>query len=714
MLAPGISARKRIWALLAIVSLVGAGLSVRLAYWQIQRAEELSFLAAEVRAKEIRIGAPRGDIYDRHGWPLAANKTAESVFAVPKEITEAERPAVAAALGQVLGMTQDKVMQLISRKASYVYIKRKVTEQQAQVVRSLLQQGQLPGIGLEPETERYYPEGTLAAHALGFAGIDSQGLAGLELEYDKWLTGRAGAIEIEYDALGHEIAGGQRRITPPRPGISMYTTLDAGIQQMVERDLERVVEEHKAQKAAIIVMKVKTGEVLAFAQYPTYDPNQYAAYDQSLWRNWVVADAYYPGSVFKPVTASAALEEGLLRPNSPFTDSGCTRVPGWNKPICNWNHKGFGSGTFRDVVITSSNVGFAQVGMMLGVERFYKYLDRFNLTAETGIDIAGEGVGITPKRKTAKQVDLAVMGFGQTLTATPIGMLAAVNAVANDGTWVQPHLMKELRTQAGELVTTHQTLTRQVVSVETAREMQEMMVGVVSDPKGTGKAAAVPGYRVAGKTGTSEKFQGTGKQAYIASFVGFAPVPNPEVSVLITVHEPQGIIYGGQIAAPIFSGLVANVLRYLELPPELPTDKAANAVAGATGVNFQKVKVPAFLNLPVADARAIAERSGLSLHVDGPGPLITHQDPAPDTEVAPGTAVTAAAEPARVQVLSEDYVEVPLLTGMTLRQASATLEGSGLRLRFAGSGAVARQEPAPGVAVPRGTRIQIWLQPAGP
>ncbi|MCG0238961.1 MAG: PASTA domain-containing protein [Firmicutes bacterium] len=655
MAVPGRATRRRIVALLALYLAAAAGLTGRIAYWQLVRGEELSRKGEAIRRTESRIRAHRGPIVDRNGQPLAVTVTAEAIWANPRDVEDKE--GTAAILAAILQRDVSDILQLLQKKTFHVYIARRPTEAQVAQVRAYKARGQLKGIELEPGARRVYPEGDLAAHILGFAGIDNQGLEGLELRYDEQLRGQDGAVLYEKDARGYQIPEAPRTIEPPVPGLTLVLTIDKSLQLVVEQALDRTLDLTQARRAAIMVMETATGGLLAVAARPAFDPNAGGNSDPALRRMWLVADQLSPGSVFKPVTMAAYLEEGLGTPDTPFSDPGCFLVLG--EQICNWNHQGF-HGTLTDVMRNSSNVGFATLGIRLGRDRFYKWLDRFNLTRPTGIDLPGEARGAQVPKERATDLDLAVQAFGQTLTVTPVQMLAAVNAIANDGCWVQPHLAREFRTPDGEVAFRPQPVRRCILSPETARQVQRMMTEVVR--AGTGRSAAVPGHEVAGKTGTAEKFEGGRKVEgkYIASFLGFAPVPNPRVTVLIMIDEPQGLTYGGQVAAPVFSQIIGDILRYLEVPPTAgPGESGALSGSGA--------------------GRA--------------------QDPGTPAGAAPATV----------------GVRVPDLRGRTLREAADLLAGLGLSLELTpgGSGVVMRQEPGPGVTVAPGGRVRVWLGSSG-
>lgn len=711
MPAPGVHGRKRIVALLFLFCAVIFGLMGRLAYWQFYKGEELAEKGRDIRAFEAPVRAPRGAIVDRHGRPLAESQTAWAVSANPREVKDAATEA--ARLAPILGLPASEIQKKLQQRQSYVYIRRKASDQQYQQIRTLKDQKLLPGINLEPEAKRYYPEGTLAAHVLGIAGLDNQGLEGLEWYYDTELKGKNGSIEVERDARGYEIAGGEKRVVPPEPGHTAVLCVDKALQLILEQAADRAKAVTQSKRVALIVMDVPTGCILAMTSRPSFDPNQFGNTEAKDRRMWLVTDAVSPGSIFKPVTTSAAMEEGLVTLQTPFNDPGCILFEKGTPPVCNWNNVGFGAGTIKDVMENSSNVGFGQIGLMLGADRFYKYLDLFNLTRKTGIDIPGEAKGLQLPLKIAKEHDrdLATQAFGQTLTVTPIQMLAAINAIANDGKWIQPHLLQEFRTPDGQTVRKFEPQVRQIISPETAREVQVLMESVVA--KGTGKGAQVLGYGVAGKTGTAEKFVDGRKlqDVYIASFAGFAPVPNPRVSVLVMIDEPGGgLKYGGQIAAPVFSQMVGDVLRYLQVPPKSAGPPERNQVT-------ERVAVPNFVNLPPDLAKSVAKDAGLNLTVRGTGgPLITAQIPPAGVGVAPGAMVQVRIDPMPSAATAGDTVRVPDLRGMTLRQAADLLSGMGLFLHQPeGAGAVVRQEPAPGAAVPRNSRVQLWLQsPARP
>lgn len=702
MQAQGIHMRRRIYALFLFFLLILGLLTGRLGYIQIARGEELSQMSLGVRLRRVPLQPERGDIVDRRGKLLAGNVTAMSVYAFPPEVEDHARTAER--LAGVLGLDAARLERVLRQRSYFQWVARKVTDAQAEAVRAL----GLPGIGLVPEVRRYYPEGSLAAHVLGIVGIDHVGLEGIEYSFERYLRGEPGSIQVEFDARGYEIAGGVRRHLPAEQGYTLVLSIDSVIQHIVERDLEKAVAQTGAKGAAIALMDIRTGDILAMGMYPSFDPNRYQDFPDQNRRNWAVADAVHPGSIFKPITAAAALEDRVITPESPVHDAGCISLAGYT--ICNYNHRGFGAGTVADVLKQSSNVGTMQIAMELGVDRFFDYLFAFGFGHKTGIELAGEATGLYPNPATATQLDLAVMSFGQTLTVTPIQMLAAIGAIANDGRLMRPRLVRELRTTDGEVIERFEPqMVRQVISPETAMEVKSLLEQVVMH--GTGRNAFVPGYRLGGKTGTSEKVQGSqGQGEYIASFVGFGPVEDPRVAVLVMIDEPQGIIYGGQIAAPVFSHIMNDVMRYLEIPPSLPVEGQENQNKNG---QREEAMVPSLVNLPIEQAVAEAGRAGFTLNIAGSGPLVVDQTPPAGVALTVGSTIAVQAGGTLSGTAAGDsLVRVPLLQGMGVRQAGEVLARMGLLLQAEGSGLAVDQEPAAGTLVSGGSRVRvIFRQP---
>lgn len=695
---PGIGFRRRMLTIFIFAAGFFFFLSGRLAWIQFVRGEWLRAQAMEVRLRDIPVEAKRGLITDRNLRELAVSMNADSVFAMPAQVKNP--PEEARLLSDILKVDYDRVLTRLTRPSSFVYIKRKISPEESRALRELLKEKKLPGIDLTQEGKRVYTKERLGAHLIGIAGIDSQGLEGLEKQYDEQLKGSPGRIQIEADARGKAIEGAAHQYIPPRDGSTLVTTIDENIQYIAQRGVDRAMLETKCKRAGIIVLDVKTGGILAMAMAPDFDPNKFGDFPDSNRRNWMIADTLEPGSMFKPLVAAAALEEGLITKDTPFNAPAALKMSGYT--INNWNHKPV-VGTLQDVVEQSSNTGFVQIGLRLGIPKFYQYLRAFGMTEETGLDLPGEAKGISPAEARTTQLDLATMSFGQTLTVTPLQMVVAMAAIANDGYLMKPHLASEIRSPEGLPVWKQETRpVRQVISRQVARGLGTLMERVIS--QGTGRNAYVPGYQVAGKTGTAEKLpRGSGK--YIADFVGFGPVKDPRLAVVIIVDEPQGVYYGGQIAAPIFGEIMGDLLRYLEIPPEL----SAASKPGQPPVPLEEtVAVPSLVNLTPADAEREAKAAGFRLKIEGGGVLVTVQTPPPGAMLRKGSLIAAEAGNA---IPGKGSVTVPGLKGKNIKEAGNLLGLLNLGIKVVGSGVAVSQQPAPGTKVETGTVITVEFSP---
>lgn len=681
--------KKRLVFLLLFCFVMNIVLMGRVFWIQFVRGDELRQKAKEQWTRDAPVEPKRGTIYDRNMNPLAISASVKSVMASPPDIKDVEKTA--SLLSPVLNIDKEALVKTLqdakTKKKGSIFIKRKITDEEAEAVRKL----NLKGIYFTEESKRFYPEKNLASHVLGFTGIDSQGLDGVELIYDKYLKGTPGRIISEKDALSRELPFGLEKYIPPEEGLNLVLTIDKVIQYIAERELEKAIAENNAKRGTIIVMDPKTGEILAMANKPDYDPNDYKNYPSSLWRNSAVSDVYEPGSTFKIVTSAAGLEEGVVRPEDRFYDPGYILVAGVR--IKCWRAGGHGSQTFAQVVQNSCNPGFVEVGSRLGKDKFIKYIKGFGFGETTGIDLPGEAKGIFNPEKIGP-VELATISFGQGISVTPIQLITAVATVANDGKMPAPHVAKALVDKEGKVIYEFKPrVVRQVISKETAVELKKLLESVVEN--GTGGRAKVEGYRVAGKTGTAEKYA-DGK--YVASFVGFAPADDPQFVVLVIIDEPStGIYYGGQIAAPVFQKVMADILKYKGVKPELPSEEPK-----------ETVKVPDVRNLYVEDARRILVQHQLSARVEGEGLIVYDQVPAPDSEVKSGSTVILKVSDSKSD---KNPATVPDLTGRTIREASEILNAVGLKIDIKGSGFAVRQNPPPGAEVEIGTVVQVFFEP---
>lgn len=677
---------KRRLIILLLFSLIFSFLLLGRVFWiQFVRGDELKERALNQWTSDVPVEPKRGTVYDRNKNPLAISATVDTVVASPPDIKDIE--TTANLLSTALNMDREELEETLreakNKKKGAIYIKRKITEEESETVRNL----KLSGIYFTKEHKRFYPERNLCSHVLGFTGIDSQGLDGIELVYEKYLKGTPGRIVSEKDALSRKLPFGVDKYIPPEDGLDLVLTIDKIIQHIAERELEKALAEHNAKRGTIIVMDPKTGEILAMTNKPDYDPNNYGEFSQILWRNVAVSDVYEPGSTFKIVTASAALEEGVARPEDKFYDPGYAMVSGVR--IGCWYHGGHGSQTFIQLLENSCNPGFVELGMKLGKDRFMKYIKGFGFGEVTGIDLPGEARGILDPSKVGP-VELATITFGQGISVTPVQLITALSTIANDGKLVQPHVAKAIVDKEGNTVQEFSPAPlRQVVSYETAQEMKKILESVVTN--GTGGRGKVEGFRVAGKTGTAEKYS-PGK--YVVSYMGFAPVDDPKLAILVIIDEPTGgLIYGGTIAGPVFQKVMADSLNYLGIEPNIEQVEEREHVA-----------VPDLRNLYVEDARKILMQNGLSVRIEGEGYVVTEQVPMPGAEVKKNTVVLLKLSDSRT---NKDPVTVPDLTGRTIKEATDIIHAIGLNIEIEGSGYAVKQNPPAEAEVGLGTTVKV-------
>jgi len=593
-----------------------------------------------------------------------------------------------------LALDADRLRVKLKKHQAFIWIKRKVDESAAMAVKRL----DLPGVGLTEENRRYYPQENLAAHVLGFTGIDSQGLDGVELTFDSYLRGRPGGIIVEYDAQGQEIPNATQRYAPPIEGQNVYLTIDMVIQQIAERELDKVLVDTQAQAATIIVMQPYSGEILALANRPDYNPNNFADYSPKLWRDIAISNAYEPGSTFKVITTAAALGEHVVTLEDRFFDPGSVEVQG--RTIHCWKAGGHGSQSFLEVVKNSCNVGFVNVGLRLGAEAFYRYINKFGFGRPTNIDLPGEARGIVLDETKVTPINIATMAIGQSIAVTPIQLLTAVAAVANGGELLRPQIVREVRDKSGTVIRAFRPdLVARVLDAQTAETEKGILEKVVEE--GTGKNTFIEGLRIAGKTGTAQKVGEGGyvPGKYVASFVGFAPADKPVIAMIVIIDEPVGPYYGGVIAAPVFRALAQDILQYLKVTPQ-PESAAAEEQA--------HVVVPGVINFLVADAVNELQKAGLGSRIEESGARVTDQVPKPGSLVPPGSKIMLYTLTPRY---STGEVTVPDLTGLNLREAADILAELGLSIDPSGTGEKAvRQEALPGSKVLPGTVITVYFE----
>ena len=567
----GSLSRGRRYVLLLLL-LCGFGVVLfRLVTLQVLQAAELSVQADRQHQKTVSLEGARGTIVDRHGKILAMNVEVPSVFGVPNTVDSPLKTA--RQLSPILHVRTDELERKLRQDRRFVWLARKLDPEQGRRLDRL----SLDGIGVVMEGRRFYPKGPLLAHVLGFSGMDGEGLEGVEHRYEPYLHGEKRMMVLQRDALGHTVFPKGMMERSPTPGHSLTLTIDEVIQYIVERELEDAVGRAQAKSGTMIVLDPKTGAVLAMAVSPRFDPNVVSALNPDRWRNRALTDAYEPGSTMKAMMAAAAIEERVVRPNTMvFGEHGRMTVA--NTVI--HDHERLGWVSFAQVIQKSSNIGAAKTGMALGEHRLYRYLQAFGFGQRTEIDLPGEGVGLVRDPKDWGRRSVASISIGQEIGVTPLQMVSAVAALANSGVLMRPYVVSEIRDAEGQILRQIPPQSRRrVVSPETARSVTKILEGVVTD--GTGAKAAIPGFRVAGKTGTAQKIDPrTGAYSasrFVASFAGYAPADSPQLAMIVVIDEPLGDAQGGTVAAPVFSRVGEQVLSYLGVPSDAPVTLAMAA-----------------------------------------------------------------------------------------------------------------------------------------
>jgi stage V sporulation protein D (sporulation-specific penicillin-binding protein) len=687
---------------LLAATLVFSALILRLGWLQLVEGDRLREEAQELRMIDVPVEAKRGIIYDRNGNELVTSVSVDSAYAFPPQISE--KRGAADKIAAVLEIDNEEVYQKLTSGAGFVWLKRRIDYESAQSLKSLA----INGVELIEENKRFYHQGSIAAHVLGFSGDDNQGLIGVESVYDKELRGIPGRIVIEKDAVGRNIPESLQKYVPPVPGQNLVLTIDQTIQFFVERELDKIVNTYHPKNAVIIVMNPRTGEILAMGNRPTFDPSNWRQYPQSVWdHNPSIWYNYEPGSTYKIITAAAALEEGAVSLGDTFYDPGFIQIAG--RTIQCWYAGGHGAQTFEEVAQNSCNPGFITVGLRLGRENFYKYINAFGFGQKTAVGLPGEEIGIEIPEAEATELNIAIMSIGQSIAVTPMQLINAVSAVANGGVLLKPKLVKAIKDADGNVVKEFKSETvRQVISRNTAQTLKELLANVVS--KGTGKNAFVDGYGAAGKTGTAQVVEG-GSYAdgkYVASFAGFAPADDPQIAVLVMVAEPTGpVYYGSQVAAPVFKAIAQDTLRYMRVP-ERPDLESPNS-SFVFEEHRENIFMPNMLNYPVEEAQKYLIDTGFIVQTSGEGNIVANQSLQGGMAVASGSIVVLEVQPYDFGAAEE--VTVPDFTGLSIKVAGSVLEKLGLYLNPAGSGYGAGQQEKPGTKVRRGTTITVEFQP---
>lgn len=617
-------------------------------YLQVIERDRLLKLADQQHQRIIPLTPVRGTIYDANGAALAVSVEMDSCYAEPKSI--ADLNGAAARLAPVFGMPKETVLKKLQGNRNFVWLQRRLTPDVVKRIKDL----DIEGIGFVKETKRFYPNSEVAAHVIGFTGLDPEGLEGVERRYDATILGGNGYLVTERDALGRNVALKGTVIQDGAMGHSVTLTLDKNIQYIAEKELAKAVDDSGARAGTAIVMDPQTGRVLAMANYPTFNLNAHASYAPSVWRNRAVADSYEPGSTFKTLLIAAALEEKVVRPGDGINCEGGSYAIGGR--VIHDTHK-YGRLSIAEILKYSSNIGVAKIGSKLGPSRLYTYLRNFGIGEKSGIDLPGETAGMLRHWSQWYGIDLATISFGQGVTASSIQLAAAFSAIANGGVLMKPYLVERVTDNEGNVVRSFEPqVRRRVVSPETARAVARMMEGVSAEG-GTGTSASVEGYRVAGKTGTAQKAdpvtKGYSATKRTASFIGFVPADKPRLTILVMIDEPKTSPYGGVVAAPAFSAIALQSLCYLKVPPSMVVrskPKAAEIQAsltpeqespeaeGAIVEEGEGIVMPNFRGMSMRQTLKIMEEQGLNVRLHGSGRAV-EQSPLPGQRIRPSDQV---------------------------------------------------------------------------
>ncbi|MCM3476309.1 stage V sporulation protein D [Caldibacillus thermoamylovorans] len=626
-----VTVRKRLAFVLLAGFFVFLVLIFRLGFIQFALSDMLTERAKNSWNREIPFEPKRGEIVDRNGVALATNMSAPTVYVVPRQI---KNPAdTAEKLANILNANVQDVYQQITKKSSMERLKsgRKITNEKAKEVENL----NLPGVYIAEDSKRYYPFGDYLSHVLGFTGIDNQGLTGLELSYDKELSGAKGSVQFYSTAKGERMKNMPDDFQEPVNGYNLVLTIDSQIQTIMERELDNAEAKYNPDGLLAIAMNPNNGEILGMASRPNFDPSDFQNVAPEIYnRNIPIWSTYEPGSTFKIITLAAALEEGKVNlEKDRFYDSGHVEVGG-TQLHC-WKRGGHGSQTFLEVVQNSCNPGFIEMGQRLGKDTLFKYIHNFGFGQKTGIDLEGEGTGILFPLDKVGPVELATTAFGQGVSVTPIQQVAAVSAAINGGTLYQPYVAKQLvDSQTNEVVMKKSPVAkRKVISEKTSEQIRYALESVVA--QGSGKKAFIEGYRVGGKTGTAQKAQGGRylENNYILSFIGFAPADDPQIVVYVAVDNPKNAIqFGGQVAAPIVGNIIEDSMRVLGV--EQRKNQLEKKV---TWLDTPMIEVPNLVGLEKNEI--VNQLFNLKLDISGEGDKIVKQAPDPGTKVEEGSTI---------------------------------------------------------------------------
>ena len=659
---------------LVLLALMGV-VVFRYAWLQLVQGSELAERMRFQVGHDYSVQSPRGTIVDRNGRELAVSTMTKSLFVDPNHVENPQE--LAKDLSPLIDKPEAEILEDIAVGGGFSWVKRRLEQSEYEAVRALIRsKGYAVCLGFRDEAKRYYPNDMLAANVLGFVGTDDKGLDGIEQALDKYIKGEVTESFIYADTQERPIL--ESIFTPHGyQGDRCKTiqlTIDSAIQFIVEQELDRAMAENSPLAITCIAMDPRTGEILAMANRPTYNPNRFWDYEQEVWKNKSVSSIYEPGSTFKAIVAGALLQEGIVAPNQPFDDPGYVIFSG--KKILNWNGESFGHVTFADVVKQSLNTGFAIFGYELGANKLIDYARLFGFGEPTGIELPGEEAGILYAPQDMVDSDIATMSIGQSIAVTPLQLITAFCAIANDGILLKPHIVKSIKNANGSTYSeTHVEEVRRTIDSATDKTLVGLLEQVVA--AGGGRKATVRGYRVAGKTGTAQKVSeyglGYDEGKYIASFCGFAPVESPQIALLVVIDEPYGSFYGGQIAAPVAGRIFSQIFRYLRIEPS----------DAPLGIDADE------LDADVGEGDASIQNLRQREMPKEPPPKVE----TPQEQIAPEAAL------------------VPNFYGKSIREAARLANEAGISFAAEGSGFAVSQSIGAGEIVDRGTTVKVQFNP---
>lgn len=711
-----INTKKRVLVMLVLCIVGMVVLFGRLVYIQIVKSEYYSQKAYTQQTRSKSVEAKRGTIYDTTGEKILAQSISTNIVtAVPSSVNKDKKEEIAQNLADILQSDKDEILKKLNKKTSSVTIATKVDQEKSKAILEYINNNDITGISVDEDMLRVYPYGTLLSHVLGFVGTDNQGLAGVEAYYDSELSGNPGKIVASFDGGGRETPFTQEQYIAAENGKDIVLTIDATIQSIVEKYLSKAVEENIAEYGSIVIMRPSTGEVLAMANYPTFDPNdpftpntqelkdkwddmtvtQRSEELNKMWRNKAISDTQEPGSTFKLITSVAALEENVVNiDDKTFYCAGYVKVGTWD--IKCWRYYNpHGSESLREGIMNSCNPVFMQVSQRMGIAAFMKYIRAFNLDSKTGIDLPGEATGIMHDEKSMSDVDLATSSFGQTIQITSIQTAVNYCAVANGGYLVQPYIVREIKSGSGNYDEQIESkVLKQIMSETTASEIMSALVDTVN--YGTAKSAKISDYQIAGKTATGENGRGDNTK-YLAGFVGIGPASNPEIVVVMNLYDPKGPSgHGGAtLCGPVVGSIIDEVLKYLDVQTDYTVSETEN----------NEVVIPNITGKTYAEAKQIAKDSGFTLNLSSEfsdDTIISKQVPKSGASLVAGSSIMVYKDGDEVQ-----KAEIPDVRNRTAAEATNYFRGVGLNVRVEGTGYVLTQDVTPYEQIEKGSIVTI-------